>query len=46
MLIGPRGKRLQYFTVKINNLISRKSSTKYLWVNPDDKLNKLQHYHP
>jgi len=39
MLIGPRGKRLHDFTVKINeNTISQTNSTKYLGVYIDDKL--------
>jgi len=39
MFIGPRGKRLHDFTVKINdNTISQTSSTKYLGVYIDDKL--------
>jgi len=39
MLIGPRGKRLHDFTVKINeNTISQTNSTKYLGMYIDDKL--------
>ena len=44
MLIGPRGKRLHDFTVKINdNTISQTSSTKYLGVYIDDKLTWSNH---
>jgi len=39
MLIGPRGKRLHYFTVQIkDNTTSQTNSTKYLGVYNDDKL--------
>jgi len=44
MLIGPRGKRLHDFTVKINdNTISQTNSTKYLGVYIDDKLTWSDH---
>jgi len=44
MLIGPRGKRLHDFTVKINdNTISQTNSTKHLGVYIDDKLTWSDH---
>jgi len=44
MLIGPRGKRLHDFTVKINdNAISRANSSKFLEVYIDDKLTWSDH---
>jgi len=44
MLIGPRGKRLHDFTVKINdNTISQTNSTKCLGVYIDDKLTWSDH---
>ena len=44
ILIGPRGKRLHDFTVKINeNTISQTNSTKYLGVYIDNKLTWSDH---